>query len=52
MADIYQTLLDMIEEDGFRVLEHRIRIPPIRMLWRAWRIDRRERRRHRALTTG
>lgn len=52
MADIYQTLLDMIEEDGFRVLEHRIRIPPLRMLWRAWRIDRQERRRYQSLSQG
>ena len=37
MARIYQTLLDEIELDGFRVLEHKIKLPPLRKLWLAWR---------------
>jgi 15-cis-phytoene synthase len=49
MAAIYRTLLDEIERDGFRVLERRIRLTPIRKLWIAWRTARSERRRHRRL---
>lgn len=45
MAAIYRTLLDEIERDGYRVLEHRIRLTPLRKLWIAWRMARRERRR-------
>lgn len=37
MARIYQTLLDEIRLDGFRVLEHKIKLPPLRKLWLAWR---------------
>ena len=47
MAEIYQALLDEIEADGFRVLEHRIKLTPIRKLWLAWRASRREARRYR-----
>ncbi|MFN4148667.1 MAG: presqualene diphosphate synthase HpnD [Rhodocyclaceae bacterium] len=39
MAAIYQTLLDEIERDGFRVLDHRIFLPPARKAWlalKAW----------------
>ncbi len=46
MADIYQKNLDMIEEDGFRVMEHRIAMTPLRKLWRAWRINRQEKALH------
>lgn len=42
MARIYQTLLDEIELDGFRVLEHKIKLPPLRKLWLAWRTARHE----------
>ncbi len=45
MAAIYQTLLDEIEADGYRVLERRIRLTPIRKLWIAWRTARQEKRR-------
>lgn len=45
MAEIYQSLLDEIEEDGFRVLEHRIKLTPIRKLWLAFRAARREKKR-------
>lgn len=47
MAAIYQTLLDEIERDGYRLLEHRIALTPVRKLWLAWKTARRERR-HRA----
>jgi phytoene synthase len=40
MAAIYRTLLDEIEHDGFRVLEHRVRLTPLRKLWIAWRASR------------
>ena len=41
MSAIYRTLLDEIERDGFRVLEHRIALTPIRKLWIAWKTARR-----------
>jgi phytoene synthase len=37
MAAIYRTLLDEIEEDGFRVLKQRTALTPVRKLWIAWR---------------
>jgi phytoene synthase len=42
MAAIYMALLKEIEDDGFRVLEHRVRLTPLRKLWIAWRTSRRE----------
>jgi phytoene synthase len=45
MGRIYMTLLDEIERDGFRVLEHRVALTPIRKLWIAWRTARAEERR-------
>lgn len=47
MAEIYRTLLDEIEADGFRMLEQRLSLTPLRKLWIAWTIAGRERRRHR-----
>ncbi len=47
MAEIYQSLLDEIEEDGFRVLEHRIKLTPFRKLWLAFRAAWREKQRYR-----
>ncbi|HKK06297.1 MAG TPA: presqualene diphosphate synthase HpnD [Gammaproteobacteria bacterium] len=47
MAAIYQATLDEIAADGYRVLEHRISLTPLRKLWIAWTTARRERRRHR-----
>lgn len=44
MANIQQKLLDEIEGDGFRVLEHRVTLTPLRMFWIAWTTTRRERR--------
>jgi phytoene synthase len=37
MAAIYRTLLDEIRRDGFRVLEQRIALTPVRKLWIAAR---------------
>jgi 15-cis-phytoene synthase len=45
MADIYRTTLEEIRADGFRVLDRKIALPPLRKLWIAWRRRRRERRR-------
>ena len=47
MANIYRTLLDEIEADGFRVLERRVALTPLRKLWIAWTTMRREKRRAR-----
>jgi 15-cis-phytoene synthase len=47
MAAIYRTLLDRIEAGGFRVLERRARLNPLRKLWLAWRTASAEERRHR-----
>lgn len=40
MAAIYGTLLDEIERDGYRVLDRRIALTPLRKLWIAWRTAR------------
>ena len=37
MAAIYRALLDEIRRDGYRVLEHRVALTPIRKLWLAWK---------------
>jgi len=37
MAALYRTLLAEIEQDGFRVLEQRTSLTPVRKLWIAWR---------------
>jgi phytoene synthase len=37
MAAIYRAVLDEIERDGFRVLEHKISLTPLRKLWLAWK---------------
>ena len=42
MGVIYMALLEEIESDGFRVLERRIKLTPLRKLWIAWRTSRRE----------
>ena len=46
MAEIYLSLLEEIENDGYRVLEHRIKLTPARKLWLAWRASRREKKRY------
>ena len=37
MAAIYRAVLDEIERDGFRVLDHKISLTPLRKLWLAWK---------------
>ena len=37
MAAVYRTLLDEIRRDGYRVLEHRVGLTPLRKLWIAWK---------------
>ncbi|MFO1324786.1 MAG: presqualene diphosphate synthase HpnD [Burkholderiales bacterium] len=37
MAAIYRTLLAEIERDGFRVLDRRLSLTPLRKLWIAWK---------------
>jgi len=37
MAAIYRTLLAEIERDGFKVLDRRISLTPLRKLWIAWK---------------
>ncbi len=44
MAAIYRTLLTEIEQDNYHVMDHRVRLTPIRKLWIAWNTARRERR--------
>lgn len=46
MAEIYQSLLNEIQEDGFRVLEHKIKLTPLRKLWLAWKKSRHEKKRY------
>lgn len=43
-------LLAEIAEDGYRLLEQRTRLTPLRKLWLAWRLRRREKHRHRRRT--
>jgi phytoene synthase len=47
MAAIYEATLDEIEKDNFQVMQHRVSLTPLRKLWIAWRIARREKRLHR-----
>jgi phytoene synthase len=44
MAAIYERLLDEIKADGYRVLEQRISLTPLRKLWIAWRTARSEKK--------
>jgi phytoene synthase len=37
MAAIYRALLEEIRADGFRVLDRRTSLTPLRKLWIAWR---------------
>ena len=47
MAAIYQTLLDEIEADGYRVMRQRVSLTPLRKFWIAWRTARKEHHWHR-----
>ncbi len=44
MAAIYQATLDAVERDGYRVLTHRISLPPFKKLWLAWKTNWKMRR--------
>ena len=46
MAEIYQSILNEIESDGFKVLEHKIKLTPLRKFWLAWRQSRFEKKRY------
>lgn len=48
MAEIDMATLGEIEADGFHVLDRRTTLTPVKKLWIAWRVKRRERRRARA----
>jgi 15-cis-phytoene synthase len=37
MGAIYRALLEEIRRDGYRVLQHRVALTPIRKLWIAWK---------------
>jgi 15-cis-phytoene synthase len=37
MSAIYRTLLDELERDGFKVLNQRTSLTPLRKLWIAWK---------------
>lgn len=43
--ELAMALLAEITADGYRLLEQRTRLTPLRKLWLAWRLHRRERRR-------
>ena len=43
MAAIYRTLLDEIARDGYRVLDRRTSLTPVRKLWIAWKTARKSR---------
>jgi len=45
LAAIQRTTLEVLREDGYRVLKRRVDLTPLRKLWIAWNIRRRERHR-------
>ncbi len=45
--ELVLALLAEIAEDGYRLLEQRTRLTPLRKLWLAWRLRRHEKRRYR-----
>ncbi len=49
LTSIYRATLDEIRNDGYRLLQHRVTLPPLRKLWIAWRTQRREKRRNKRL---
>jgi len=46
MSSIYQTILNEIIKDNYKVMEYRIKLTPLRKLWIAWRTYRRENKLH------
>ena len=51
MAAIYQATLKEIELDGYRVLEHRVKLTPLRKLWLAWKTARKEKKLSKTIST-
>ncbi|HXH02530.1 MAG TPA: presqualene diphosphate synthase HpnD [Candidatus Competibacteraceae bacterium] len=47
LAELAMARLAEVEADGYALLERRVRLTPLRKLWLAWRVQRRERRRTR-----
>lgn len=47
--ELARALLAEIAEDGYRLLEQRTHLTPLRKLWLAWRLQRREKRRYRSV---
>lgn len=45
MSAIYEATLDEVERDGFKVMQQRVSLTPLRKLWLAWKTARRERKR-------
>jgi len=46
MSAIYQCILNEVEQDGFRVMQHRISLPPTRKFWIASKVLLKEKIRH------
>lgn len=46
MKVIYESLLNELELDGFKVLEHQIKLTPLRKIWLAWQTSRKEKKRY------
>lgn len=46
MAKIYQTILNEISDDGFKVLEHKIKLSTVKKIWLAWSQSRHEKKRY------
>ncbi|PHS30988.1 MAG: squalene synthase HpnD [Methylophaga sp.] len=44
MAAIYEATLDEIEDDGFKVMQHRVSLTPLRKLWIAWKTARKQKK--------
>ena len=44
LMTLYREQLDAMEEDGYYLLEHAVRLTPLRKLWVAWRTARRQKR--------
>jgi len=47
MSSIYKTILTEIEKDDFQIMEHRIKLTPLRKFWIAWKTARREKKHYR-----
>lgn len=46
MAEIYQSILNEIEGNDFKVLEHRIKLSTLKKIWLVFRQSHREKKRH------